>query len=39
MLPSGAWRLNEAVDWSMEMEYDVFRNFLFPQKSKAGHEE
>ena len=36
MLPSGARRLNEVVDWSMEMDYGTLRDFLFPPRIKAG---
>ena len=32
MLPSGARRLNEAVDQSIVVDYDTFRKFLFPEK-------
>lgn len=31
LLPGGAQRLNEAVDWCVEVDYDTFRDFLFPQ--------
>ena len=30
LLPSRARRLNEAVDWSVEVDFNVFRDFLFP---------
>ena len=32
MLPSGARRLNVAVDQSIVVDYDTFRKFLFPEK-------
>ena len=30
LLPGGAQRLNEAVDWCVEVDYDTFRGFMFP---------
>lgn len=36
LLPSGARRLNEAADWSMAIDYEVFRDFLFPPRGKGG---
>ena len=31
LLPGGAKRLNEAVDWCVEVDYDTFRRFMFPK--------
>ena len=31
LLPSGARRLNKAVDWSVEVDYDTFRRLMFPK--------
>ena len=30
LLPTGAWRLNVAVDQSIVVDYDTFRRFMFP---------
>ena len=31
LLPGGAKRLNEAVDWCVEVDYKTFRRFMFPK--------
>ena len=31
LLPSGARRLNKAVDWCVEVDYDTFRRLMFPK--------
>ena len=35
LLPSGARRLNVAVDRSVEVPYDIFRGFLFPKSRES----
>ena len=36
LLPTGAWRLNVAVDKSVEIPYDTFRRFMFPNSGSPG---
>ena len=36
LLPGGAKRLNEAVDWCVEVDYDTFRRFMFPKKPRES---
>ena len=36
LLPGGAQRLNEAVDWCVEVGYDDFRRFMFPERRGAS---
>ena len=36
LLPGGAQRLNEAVDWCVEVGYDDFRRFMFPERRGAA---
>jgi uncharacterized LabA/DUF88 family protein len=39
LLPGGAKRLNQATDWSIELEFDEFKNFLnIAAKPEAKHE-